>query len=228
MQHFDRSKKLLIANWKANKTVTESQEWLDTFRAQQLNTAVQYVLCAPYHLLSTVQPTRNDSYVLGVQDLSQFGAGAYTGEIAGANLVGLGVQYALVGHSERRKYLHETSALVALKVEAAVQAELTPVVCMDREQIEEQADQIPQHLWNKLLIAYEPVHAISTFGGQEDPIETTLEVIAHIHEVFGNEVPVLYGGSVNSENSLVYLQQETIAGALVGGASLDAEKFSQL
>lgn len=220
--------KLIIANWKSNKNPTQAAQWQTQFRELVKSDQYQYVICPPSYLLSQLQPSDHDRYVLGVQDVSPFEAGAYTGEIAASLLAELGVQYALVGHSERRKYLGETSRLVAQKAELAAAAQITPIVCLDRDQIQEQADQIPRSLWSQIIIAYEPVHAISTFGGHEDPIETTLQVIADIHDTFGDNTRVLYGGSVNTQNSLAYLNQPSIAGVLVGGTSLDAEQFVKL
>lgn len=220
--------KLIIANWKSNKSPTEASDWVTSFLQQERRSNRQYVLCPSYPLLPFVADVQEQGIELGVQDLSPFGAGAYTGEVAAYSLQQLGVSYAILGHSERRKYFQESSQLVAQKVEQALDFGMTPVVCVDREQIREQADLLSNEQKQKLIVAYEPVHAISTFGGQEDPIETTLSVVREIKSIFGENVPVLYGGSVDPENSLVYLEEEMIAGALVGGASLDPLTFSKI
>ncbi|MCD8484505.1 triose-phosphate isomerase [Candidatus Woesebacteria bacterium] len=220
------SHKLIVANWKSNKSVTEAKHWAETFVQQEPKDAYTYVVCPPYSALLALQD-QEQYFALGVQDLSAFGAGAYTGEISAHNLLDLGVKYAILGHSERRRYQNETSADVAKKVTSALDAGITPIVCVDRDQFGEQAAQLTASQREQVIVAYEPVHAISTFGGQEDPIETTLENIAALKESFGN-VPVLYGGSVTPENSLVYLQEDAIQGVLVGGTSLDPEKFAQL
>jgi len=220
--------KLIIANWKSNKTITEATDWVETFLQQERRSNRQYVLCPAYPLLSFVVDIQASGVEVGVQDLSPFGAGAYTGEVAGYSLQQLGVTYALLGHSERRKYFHESSQLVAQKVEQALDFGITPIICVDREQIQEQAALLQRDQSAKVIVAYEPVHAISTFGGHEDPIETTLEAIQQIKDAFGENVPVLYGGSVDPENSLTYLEQDSIAGALVGGASLDPLAFAKL
>jgi triosephosphate isomerase len=220
--------KLIIANWKSNKTPTEASDWVEQFLQLGRRENRTYVLCPSFPLLPFVADVQEHGIELGVQDLSPFGAGAYTGEVAAYSLQQLGVSFAILGHSERRKYFSESSQLVAQKVEQALDFGLTPIVCVDRAQIQEQADLLSKEQKSKILVAYEPVHAISTFGGHEDPIETTLSIIAEIQEVFGEKVPVLYGGSVNPDNSLVYLEQESIAGVLVGGTSLDAAEFARL
>lgn len=218
--------KLLVANWKANKTLREAQHWVDSFLRQERGNH-QYVVCPPFPFVAHLSEMSQGAFALGVQDLSPYSAGPYTGEVAPYNLQDLGVKYAILGHSERRKYFGETSAQVAQKVEQALSGGLTPIVCVDKNEFQNQADQIDSSHYSRLIIAYEPVHAISTFGGQEDPIEVTLDAIRNAQEIFENS-PILYGGSVDSQNSLVYLQQPSIAGLLVGKASLDPVEFAKL
>ncbi len=220
------SRKLIVANWKSNKSVSEAKHWAETFAKQTPKDTYTYVVCPPYPALLALQ-NQEKQFTLGVQDISAYGAGAYTGEISAQNLLDLGVQYAILGHSERRRYQNETSADVAKKVTTSLDAGITPIICVDRDQFAEQAAQLTAAQREQIIVAYEPVHAISTFGGQEDPIETTLQTIQKLHDAFG-AVPVLYGGSVSPENSLVYLQEESIDGVLVGSTSLDAKKFALL
>lgn len=220
------TRKLIVANWKSNKTVRETQEWMSTFAQQELRPSHQYVICPPYPALFAVQPPEKQ-WSVGVQDLSPYNAGAYTGEVAPYNLQDFAVKYAILGHSERRKYLGETSQLVAKKADVAVASGITPIICVDVNQFEEQADQLSEAVKKQTIIAYEPVHAISTFGGHEDPLEVTLQHITHLRDIFG-DVKVLYGGSVNLQNSLTYLEQDSIDGVLVGSASLDAIEFARL
>lgn len=220
--------KLVVANWKSNKTISEATAWVQAFRQLAKKENRQYVVCPPLPLLPFILDLKQDGVAMGVQDLSPFGAGAYTGEVSGYSLQDLGISHAILGHSERRKYFQESSVLVAQKVTQALDFGIQPIVCVDREQIEEQAAALSADEKKKVIIAYEPVHAISTFGGKEDPIEVTLAVIEKIRDTFGKESVILYGGSVNPENSIVYLEHEAIDGALVGGASLIAEQFTQL
>ncbi len=220
--------KLVVANWKSNKTITEATTWVENFSQLEKKENRQYVVCPPMPLLPFILDLHKHGVALGVQDLSPYGAGAYTGEVSGYNLQDLGVSYAILGHSERRKYFQETSITVAKKVSQALDFGIQPIICVDRDQINQQAEALTSEERKKVIIAYEPVHAISTFGGKEDPIDETLKVIEQIRQTFGKESVVLYGGSVNPKNSIVYLENENIDGALVGNASLTAESFIQL
>lgn len=217
---------LIIANWKSNFSWEQAKNWADSFsRLQSQNHT--YIICPPFPLLGAVQ---GHDFAIGVQDLSPFEAGAYTGAVSPQNLDGLNVTYALLGHSERRMYFAETSHSVAQKVELAFAHGITPIVCVDMEQVSEQSaalSGLSAQQRATLVIAYEPVHSISTFGGKEDPIQVTLQNIEKIKGAFECET-VLYGGSVSPDNSLTYLQPESISGLLVGGASLDPKQFAQI
>jgi triosephosphate isomerase len=217
--------KLLVANWKSNKNVEEAQQWVSTFLAADKRENRHYVICPPYPLLPFVLDITEHGVDVGVQDISPYGAGAYTGEVSGFNLQMLGVKYAILGHSERRKYLQETSSLVAKKVTQALDFGLTPIVCVDRPEIQAQANALSDEERKRIIVAYEPIHAISTFGGKEDPIDITLQAIADIRDAFGSSTTVLYGGSVDPDSSIIYLAEPSIDGALVGHASLDPNEF---
>jgi triosephosphate isomerase len=221
-------KKLLVANWKSNKHYLEAIDWAKTFNQAEKRDNRQYVVCPPFPVLSSLVDYFTDTADLGVQDLSPFGAGAYTGEVSGYNLTHLKVKFAILGHSERRRYFSESSQLVARKVEQALDFGITPIVCVDHNEVEDQVNQLKQDQLDQIVVAYEPVHAISTFGGQPDPIEKTLQEIQRIREFFGQQTAVIYGGSVNSETSIVYLERKEIDGLLVGGASLEAATFVKL
>lgn len=220
--------KLIVANWKSNKTITEARRWIRTFLAHERKSYAQYVVCPPLPLVQSVFEMSEGEFSLGVQNLSPFDAGAYTGEVSGYSLQGFGVGFAILGHSERRKYLNETSRLVAQKVDEALAYDITPIVCVDMDYAREQADQLSHDHVKKVIIAYEPVHAISTFGGKEDPLETTLENIKKLRTIFRDETKILYGGSVDKENAFTYLEQNSIDGVLVGHASLDPVEFAGL
>lgn len=220
--------KLIVANWKSNKTIAEARRWVKTFLKQERKDYAQYVVCPPLPLIQCVFELSEGEFSLGVQNLSPFDAGAYTGEVSGFSLQGFAVEFAILGHSERRKYLRESSHLVAQKVDEALQYDITPIVCVDMDYAREQASQLSHDHVKKVIVAYEPVHAISTFGGKEDPLDVTLANIKKLREIFRAETKILYGGSVDAENSLTYLQQDAIDGVLVGHASLDPMEFSQL
>jgi len=117
---------------------------------------------------------------------------------------------------------------VAKKAELALSFEITPIICIDKNEFRAQIDELSKHALSHSIFAYEPVHAISTFGGHEDPLAITLEAIAELRSLVGDDAEILYGGSVDEENSLTYLQEDSIDGALVGKASLNPELFAQL
>lgn len=220
--------KLIVGNWKSNKNLIESKKWCQSFLEQDRKEYGHYVVCPPMPLIGQLRELADGEFDLGVQDLSPFDAGAYTGEVAGYSLKGFGVRYAILGHSERRKYLNETPHLIAQKIDEALAYDITPILCVDIDQAKHQADQLSHDHFKKIVLAYEPVHAISTFGGHEDPLDITLKNIAKLRQIFRTETKVLYGGSVNRHNSLNYLQQAEIDGVLVGQASLDPIEFAAL
>lgn len=221
-------KKLLVANWKANVLKHDAQEWVQHFSQQKRREHHEYVVCPPQPLVGVLAASSHPHFTLGAQDASTLEMGAYTGESPASILASLGVRYVILGHSERRKYFKESSIEVAQKAELVLAAELTPIICLDSNQFEEQTELLNATLREKSIFAYEPVHAISTFGGQEDPLSTTLEAIAQLREYVGNESRILYGGSVDLENSLTYLQEDAIDGLLVGKSSLNPEIFAKL
>lgn len=218
------SKKLFVANWKSNKTAEEVKEWLDNF-SPYIGLEKEVVIAPPYPFLHLVKEkiANNESLSLAVQDLSAYPAGSYTGEVCTRNLEGLEVKYAILGHSERRRYLGETHLDVANKVSLAVESGMTPIVCVDQEYIEDQALVIESELLPKCIVAYEPLSAIGT--GEPLSGQAVLKVVKIIKKYFG-EIQVLYGGSVTADN--VHIYNEVTDGVLVGGASLDPEQFINL
>ncbi len=225
--------KLIIANWKSNHNLNSTQNWFESFASlvQQKgllqDSAAEVVISPPYPVLSIarhlIKALGFSRVQLGTQGLSQFGSGAYTGAVAAENLEGLGLEYCLVGHSERRRFFAETDEVVAQKVEQAIQHNLTPVLCLDKSTIGSQADYIDESYYSKLVTAFEPTEAIgSGHNAEASEVETAVH---QIKQVYG-DVPVLYGGSVNAENIEQYL--EVCSGVLVGGASLKASSFVDL
>ncbi len=217
-------KKLFVANWKSNKNKEEVETWLSNFKVIT-NEEQQVIIAPPYPFLSVVSDFAADKedISLSVQNLSSYPAGSYTGEVCVRNLAGYKVSYAILGHSERRRYLKESHQDVANKITLAVNNGITPIICIDEDYLEDQASAINSELLTNCVVAYEPLAAIGT--GQNASVEDVSKVVAKIKDVFG-EVPVLYGGSVNQENVASYLK--VTDGVLVGGASLSAEDFSAL
>lgn len=225
--------KLLIANWKSNKTNTEVAEWLSAYSTSlTLPKSGVEVVIAPslvgvaqvsWVLHNQMRPDAQAITQVGLQDLSPFPAGSYTGAVSAYNVKELGVKYAIIGHSERRRYFHETHQDVANKVTQALENGITPIVCVDDEYIAEQAAAIEKDALSRCLVAYEELSAIGT--GNNEPLDHVKEVFSRIKTVFG-QVPVIYGGSVDAENVAEYL--DFADGVLVGTASLQVEEFVSL
>jgi triosephosphate isomerase len=162
---------------------------------------------------------------VGIQDISAYPAGSYTGAISGANLSGFNVKYCIVGHSERRKYFHESLEDIAKKVDQCLAEQITPIVCVDRQEIKFQADLIESSQYKKIIVAYEPVEYIGVGVAQD--VAEVVQVINEIKKVFG-EATIIYGGSVNADNVSEFSGQNEIEGYLVGSASLDAGQFAHI
>lgn len=217
--------KYIIANWKSHKSREEVEKWLDGYQEKLINVGENQVVIAPpmpalmFVSNRLLQPELRHTK-LGVQDLSPFPAGAYTGAVSARNLEGFKVSYAILGHSERRRYFHETHQEVANKVDQALSAGIKPIVCVDDEYITEQAAAIPAEQRSKCLVAYEDLAAIGT--GKNTDLKQVQENFSVIRDAFG-QVPLIYGGSVNSSNVSEYLAH--CDGVLVGTASLDVDDF---
>lgn len=246
-------RKLIIgANWKMNKTPQEGVELVKALKESLGNwNDVEIVVCPPYPALTAVQEVLEEegNLILGAQNLYWEEAGAFTGEVAPAMLTACGCQYVLIGHSERRHVFGETDAEVAKKVRAALDAGLRPIVCVGelleqwesgqteqvvKEQLEVGLGKVEQAEAATIVVAYEPVWAIGT--GKASTAEDAEGMAAFIRGVlenlFGEEtaqaIRIQYGGSVKPENVAGYLGQPNIDGALVGGASLKADVFTEL
>ena len=248
-------KPLIAGNWKMNLNHYEAIALVQKIAfslPDKYFDKVDVTVVPPFTDLRSVQTLVDGDKLrltYGAQDVSQHDSGAYTGEISGAFLAKLGCTYAVVGHSERRTYHHEDDALVAAKAAAALKHGLTPIVCIGEGlEIREAGDHVAYNVTQlkgslaglsteqiaKVVIAYEPVWAIGT--GRVASAADAQEVCAAIRKELAElasvdvaaSVRVLYGGSVNAKNIGELVAQEDVDGALVGGASLDAEQFAQL
>lgn len=215
-------KLFIIANWKSNKTTEEANEWLQKLANGGLEKDENKVaiVCAPFTLLPLLK-SYSDEVTLpvsfGSEDVSPFDEGAYTGEVS-ADEVKEFADYAIIGHSERRNLFKEDDDLLSKKVTMAIKSGLTPIFC-----IQDENTFIPEGV---TLAAYEPVGAIGS--GHPDTPENAERVIKAVKEKKSHVKYVLYGGSVTPENIHTFTQSPSIDGALIGGASLDAQKFIQL
>jgi triosephosphate isomerase (TIM) len=226
--------KLIVANWKMNPA-TEAEAVL-LAKEVDLEGAV---ICPPFAFVASVGDVLKRAK-LGAQDVFWEGSGAYTGEVSAHELKSVGVEYVIVGHSERRAF-GETDEVVNKKVRAVLGEGLVPILCVgeSREVRDKGIETAKEFIRDQLgaclvgvstgaVVAYEPIWAISTSrAGEPETPEDAAEMISFIKEqAFG--VCTLYGGSVNAENAAGFLSQEAIGGALVGGASLKPGEFTKI
>lgn len=239
---------IIAGNWKMNKTIEETKEFVKVINDFSFE-GVDAVLCVPYTDLALLKETLSKNIKIGSQNIHWAENGAFTGEISPLMLKELGVDYAIIGHSERRAMFGETDETVNKRVHVAYKHGITPIVCVGEKLEEREADktkevvklQTEKALANlsseqvkQLVIAYEPIWAIGT--GKSSSAEDANEVIGYIRQVVADqfdsqvasEVRIQYGGSVKPENISSYLGQPEIDGALVGGASLDPNSFKGL
>lgn len=244
-------KPILAGNWKMYKTSQEAKVLIEglSSRVGKLNDR-EVIICPPFTSLAiAAESIKGSNLKLGAQNMYWEDKGAFTGEIAPGMLKDIGCLYVIIGHSERRQYFNETDATVNKKMKKAFQAGLLPIVCIgetlaEREsnktfqvlerQIREGISGLSQEEANKLVVAYEPVWAIGT-GKTASPQQAEeahkfiRQKLAEIYTpVIAEEIRILYGGSVKPENSKELMGQADIDGALVGGASLEAETFSKI
>lgn len=208
----------IIANWKSNKTISEALDWVSKVGPKlPKRDDLKVVVCPTFSCLSEVAKAikvGDFPTMVGVQDLSPFDAGAYTGEESASLLKEL-IDLSILGHSERRQNFSETDEDVLKKVEQAIQNNIIPLVC-----VQDANTPVPQSC---NLIAYEPIFAIGT--GNPDTPDNANSVAGELQAKHGSNLEVLYGGSVTSENVKSFITQPNIQGFLIGKASLDAEEF---
>lgn len=223
-------KKYVIANWKSNKTLAEVAFWLNNFPSNEESSKallnLEIILAPPYPFLALAKEIITERQLpikLAVQDLSPFGKGAYTGEVSAFNLQSLNVEYAILGHSERRRFLAESSQLVSDKVSEALSWKIEPILCLDQPYFTQQAQFLKTSVMEKCLIAYEPVTAIGS--GQAEDAGNLSDIQKTLSPIY-KQKSLIYGGSVNADNVTAYLR--VCDGVLLGGASLDLNNFVDL
>lgn len=241
---------LIAGNWKMHKTVTEAEQFIQALLPRVSSAeGVEVAICPPFTALGAmVDSTRGSRVQVYAQNMHYAEQGAYTGEVSAAMLSDLDVHGVILGHSERREYFGETDKALAQKVPAAFAAGMLPVLCVGeteeerergdterklRHQIQEDLAKIADEQLGDVVIAYEPIWAIGT--GQVATAEQAQEAAAFIRALVAGRSPeqadrmrVLYGGSVKPENAAELLALPDVDGALVGGASLDAESFAAI
>ncbi|MBI2315233.1 triosephosphate isomerase [Candidatus Daviesbacteria bacterium] len=211
----------IIANWKSNKTIAEALDWLAQAGPKiPKNPNLTVVVCPCFSALSEVKKAiivGNFPLLVGAQDLSPFGMGAYTGEEPAQILREL-ITHAILGHSERRQNFGETDEIISQKAAQAKANNITPLICVQGTDI-----LIPQDCE---LVAFEPISAIGT--GNPDTPENANEVAKTLKEKNGQDIQVLYGGSVTADNVQSFLTQSFLSGVMIGKASLDVQEFIKI
>jgi triosephosphate isomerase len=240
----------IAGNWKMHKTVAEAEAFVAGLLPRVATTdGVEVAICAPFTALGPlVDSTRGSRVQVFAQNMHQEPFGAFTGEVSAPMLTELDVHGAVLGHSERRAYFGETDRALALKVPAALDAGLAPILCVGeteeerernetqrklRQQVQEGLAGIPSERLAEVVVAYEPIWAIGT-GHVATPAQAQ-EAIAFVRALIGDRSPeqaeqarILYGGSVKPENAPELLALPDVDGALVGGASLDPESLAAI
>lgn len=241
----------IAGNWKMYKTTAEALEFAKVFRELYKDTDVKTAICAPFtQLEALVDAFKGSDIGVGAQNVHFADEGAYTGEISVNMLKEIGVDYCIIGHSERRQYFGETDETVNLKLKKLYSdSDITPILCVgenlqEREsgtqndvvadQIKKDLDGLTSEQVEKLVIAYEPIWAIGT--GKTATPEQAEEMCKMIRETVMNlyseetcdKVIIQYGGSVKPENATKIMNMDEIDGALVGGASLVPDKFMDI
>ncbi len=244
----DMRSAVIAGNWKMNKTRPEAKELIEAMKPLVKDAGCEVVICVPFTNLETaVELTKGTNIKVGAQNCHFEKSGAFTGEISADMLTEIGVEYVVLGHSERRQYFGETDETVNKRTRAAIAAGLKPIVCVgellwEREcGITEEviARQIKLDFYGvaadelkKCIIAYEPVWAIGT--GKTATAEQAEEVCAFIRatlaKLYGKDVAdsitIQYGGSMNASNAAELLSKEDVDGGLIGGASLKSNDFA--
>ncbi|MBO7586812.1 MAG: triose-phosphate isomerase [Bacteroidales bacterium] len=246
--------KIVIGNWKMNKNFDEAEDLITeiTEKLEGYNLETEVVLCPPMLYAELVTDHANEEgapFYAGVQNVSEYENGAYTGEVSAEMLANMDVSFCIVGHSERRKYFGETNAIVLKKMQRLLANDIVPVMCCGESLDERKADkhfevvqkQIEETLYEltpdqmeRTMVAYEPIWAIGT-GETATPAQAE-EMLAFIRSAiekkFGTEMAVntyiLYGGSCNAKNALELFSQQDVDGGLIGGASLKADDFVKI
>ncbi len=242
---------IIAANWKMHKTVAETGDFCRFIRqSETLFTGVEVLICPPFTALATASAAlKGSSIKLGAQNMHWERQGAFTGEIAAPMLLALGVEYVIIGHSERRHLMGEDDNQIRQKVKTALESGLKPILCVgetekEREQglteavIEKQLagalEGLESGKISDLIVAYEPVWAIGTgkAASTADAESAAASICRYFLSNFGEKkvvgLRIQYGGSVKADNIGPYMVLPSVQGALVGGASLEANTFSAL
>lgn len=243
-------RKVIAGNWKMNMLPNEAIDYIQAFEPMVKDAKAEVILCVPYtDLFYCLMNAQGTNIKIGAQNMHFAETGAYTGEVSGKMLKSIGVEYVIIGHSERRQYYNETDESVNKKIKAAFENELKPIVCVGETLEEREAGKTEERITSQTrlaleglsneqvkntIIAYEPIWAIGTgkTATSEDANNSIKAIRAEIRKIYGEEVAeeviIQYGGSVKSSNAKELFSTSDIDGGLVGGASLKPEEFSKI
>ncbi len=245
-----KNKKLVVANWKMNKTVLESEKFISELTFKSHSFKCNIIICPPFiSLQPIIERCHKNGIKIGAQNCHFENSGAFTGEISTPMLSSMGVEYVILGHSERRIYFNETDEIIAKKVKNALENNLEVILCVGEtekqrsqgaesmavvNQIKTVLNDVSANQVQNIVLAYEPVWAIGTGRAvtSADASKMCSDIRAFIISKYGNSIGngirILYGGSVNSKNAENFLSAPSIDGLLVGGASLDVGEFLKI
>ena len=243
-------RKVIAGNWKMNMLPNEAIDFIQELTPLVKDTKNEVILCVPYiDLFYSLLHVQGTNIKIGAQNMHWEEKGAYTGEVSASMLKSIGVEYVIIGHSERRQYFNETDETVNKKIKSALAHGLKPIVCVGETLEQREARETEKIVTNQIakafegissenleniIVAYEPIWAIGTgkTATKEDANSTIMQIRKKLAEIYGqNEaegVIIQYGGSVKSSNAKELFEMSDIDGGLVGGASLKAEEFSKI
>ncbi len=243
-------KKVIAGNWKMNMLPNEAIAFIEEFSQMVKDAKCEVILCVPYtDLFYSLLTAQNTNIKIGAQNMHWEEKGAYTGEVSAKMLKSIGVEYVIIGHSERRQYFAETDETVNKKVKAALANELKPIICVGETLEQREAGKAVELVTKQtrlalegltkgelssIIIAYEPIWAIGTgkTATSEDANQMIKQIRNEVANIYGNEaaenIIIQYGGSVKSENAKELFTTSDIDGGLVGGASLKPEEFAKI
>jgi triosephosphate isomerase len=247
---FELRRKVIAGNWKMNMLPSEAIEFIEGIAPLVKNSEAEIILCVPYtDLFYSLLTAQNTNIKIGAQNMHWEESGAYTGEVSGEMLKCIGVEYVIIGHSERRQYFNETDETVNKKVKAALRNDLKPIVCVGETLEQREAGKTEEVITSQTklaleglteeqvqntIIAYEPIWAIGTgkTATAEDANNSIKDIRNEIRKNYGQNIAenviIQYGGSVKASNAKELFSTSDIDGGLVGGASLKVEEFANI
>lgn len=239
-------KPIVAANWKMNFTIDESLNLIDEIIKRSPSVEAKIIFFPNYISLQSVKQKLVDTaYMVGSQNVHHDESGAFTGEVSASMLSILDLDYVIIGHSERRQFFNESDDQVNQKIKRALDVNIKPVVCIGEtiderksgkttevlnRQLNKAFEEIDVLSANKIIVAYEPVWAIGTgvSADENQVLEAHALIKQTLVSIFSENIPILYGGSVNASNAFELINLNNVDGFLIGGASLKSESFCQI